>query len=111
MNEIMPQIRSVESVKTVQDWCNLLYQVNHVYGTDFALGVEMAMASHLNPVHKLLLRRTGFFDRKNHLVDIKTAQGYDYGSIMVEQLYEINAELYSELQHSFPFQVVIALMH
>ena len=104
-------MKPVEEIQTMHDWIVLLYQAEHAYSVDFALGMEMAVASHLNGVHKLALRTGGFFHHPDTHKDIQRAQGYDYGCLVTEQLSKLNPALYEELQRAFPFSTALHAKH
>ena len=97
---------AIEEITSVRHWCVLLSQIEYAYSRDFALGVEMAMASHMNGVHRLTLRKNGYFSHPDVTKDIHRAQGYDYGALLTEQMAEKQPAVYEELQRMFPWREV-----
>ena len=101
---------TIKEVTSVHAWTILLYQIEHAYSCDFALGVELAMASHLNPAHRLALRKGGFFDHPDVNRDIQIARGLEYGALLTEQMEAFQPEVYQELQRLFPWKEALRSM-
>jgi hypothetical protein len=96
----------VTEIQTQHDWIVFLWLKERQFGTGFALGMELAMASHLDPGNRLLLRIHGYFKDPDLRQDVQRAQGYDYGCLIVDQLYQANPKLVQDLISKFPSQAV-----
>jgi hypothetical protein len=94
----------VSQIKTTHDWIVFLYIHERKYSNKFALGMELAMASHRDGINKLRLRTHGFFKHPDPTADMQQAQGYDYGCMIVEELEKLNPDLVRSLIRAFPAQ-------